>query len=156
MKRTLPLIAAAAALAGILAWQVATFAAPVAALRPAHQMPVALATQADATPPSAGPWVATALDRPLFRENRRPPVTVDVAGPSVGGVRLAGVITGPFGNRLIFMSSGESKPIVASEGARVGSFVVRSIGQGQATVEFEGGMRTLRPSFARNVSPSRQ
>ena len=48
-------------------------------------------------------WVATALERPLFRTDRRPPKGADeVARGGDEPLRLTGVITGPFGNRAIF------------------------------------------------------
>jgi hypothetical protein len=97
-------------------------------------------------------WVATALERPLFRENRRPAKSIDVGSPTGGPARLTGIMTGPFGKRAIFASPNEAKPIVVGEGGRVADFVVRSIGPGQALIEADGSMRTLRPAFAGSPS----
>jgi hypothetical protein len=95
-------------------------------------------------------WVATTLERPLFRENRRPPLTAgDPARALDEPLRLTGVITGAFGNRAIFLSPESAKPIVAQEGARVDGFVVRTIQPGFAVLEGSAGnVRTLKPSFA--------
>jgi hypothetical protein len=100
----------------------------------------------------AAAWMATALERPLFRENRRPAKSIDIGNPADGPARLTGVMTGPFGKRAIFTSPNEARPIVVIEGGRVADFVVRSIGPGQAIIEADGSMRTLRPAFAGNPS----
>ena len=94
-------------------------------------------------------WVSTALGRPLFREDRRPPKGAnEVALKADAPMRLTGVITGPFGNRAIFMSGENTTPVVAREGAHVGDFVVRSIEPDRVVVELAGTVRTLKPSFA--------
>ncbi len=148
MNRMVVLVAVAVVLAGMVAWEATSFGLIAPAPIPPRQAAVDPAGPTDARPPRTADWMATALERPLFRENRRPAIAVSDAVPPERAVRLAGVITGPFGKRAIFMSTGEGKPIVVSEGARVGDFVVRSIGDGQAVVEAEGGVRTLRLSFA--------
>ncbi len=64
-------------------------------------------------------------------------------------MRLTGVITGPFGNNAIFMSAGDAKPLVVTEGTQVGDFVIRSIEPGRVVVvEAAGNVRTLTPAFA--------
>ena len=97
-------------------------------------------------------WVTTALERPLFRENRRPAKLSVGAVQTAGTVRLAGVMTGSFGRRAIFISTANNKPVVVGEGARVGDFTVRTIGPGMAIIETDGGVRTLRPSFTGHES----
>lgn len=94
-------------------------------------------------------WVATALERPLFREDRRPVSTPgDPARRANGPLRLTGIITGPFGSRAIFQSADGAKPIVAEEKANLNGFVVRSIEPGKAVIVEPGGnVRTLKPSF---------
>ena len=91
-------------------------------------------------------WVATALERPLFRENRRPArATSEVAAKSDQPTRLTGVMTGPFGNRALFQLAGNPKPVVAQEGSQVGEFVVLSIEPGRAVVKAGGETRILQP-----------
>ena len=95
-------------------------------------------------------WMTTTLERPLFRDNRRPAkVTGDPARTTDEPLRLTGVITGPFGNRAIFLSAESPKPIVVQEGALVDGFVVRTIQPGFAVLEGSAGnVQTLKPSFA--------
>ena len=89
------------------------------------------------------------VERPLFRQDRRPPKGADeVARGGNEPLRLTGVITGPFGNRAIFRSGESAKPIVAEEKAQLNGFTVRSIEPGKAViVETDGTVRTLKPSF---------
>jgi hypothetical protein len=63
-------------------------------------------------------------------------------------LRLTGVITGPSGNRAIFMSGKNPQPIVAKEGTHVNDFVVRSIRPDEVVVDTDGNLRTLKPAFA--------
>lgn len=101
-------------------------------------------------------WVTTALERPLFRENRRPlPVSGDSASRADEPTRLTGVMTGPFGNRALFLTAGNPKPIVAQEGSHVGDFVVLLIEPGQAVVQSGETTRTLQPVFAESSKKSR-
>jgi hypothetical protein len=94
-------------------------------------------------------WLATALARPLFRESRRPENELaGVASNRDQPTRLAGVITGPFGNRAIFMvTADDSEPITVREGAHIGNLVIRSIEPGQVVVEVGGSVRTMTPTF---------
>ncbi len=103
-------------------------------------------------------WMATALARPLFREDRRPVRTAgDPARNGNEGLRLTGVITGPFGNRAIFQSGDAAKPIVAQEKALLNGFLVRSIEPGKAVIEEPGGnVRTLTPSFTETEQTPRR
>ena len=94
-------------------------------------------------------WLTTAIARPLFREGRRPAELAWIAEPKADEpMRLTGVITGPFGNRAIFRSALQAKPVVVSVGARVGDAVIRTIEPGRVIVESDGNIRTLQPSFA--------
>jgi len=124
--------------------------------RPAGPGRVRPAPAADPVAAAQG-WVATALERPLFKENRRgDKSSTEMAVKGEGLMRLTGVITGPFGNNAIFMSAGDAKPLVVTEGMQVGAFVIRSIEPGQVVVEANGNVRTLTPSFAHGtVAPPR-
>jgi hypothetical protein len=99
-------------------------------------------------------WATTVLGRPLFRSDRRPPQTAGEAVTKADDVlRLTGVITGPFGNRAIFMSGKNPQPIVAKEGTRLSDFVVRSIRPDEVVVDTDGNLRTLKPAFAEGAKP---
>ncbi len=106
-------------------------------------MPVAAA----ADPVDA--WVATSLGRPLLRESRRPDRAADDVEKKPDDIlRLAGVVTGPFGDRAIFVLPGVVKPVVANVGAQLNDFVVRSIEPGRVIVEANGVARTFRPMYS--------
>lgn len=94
-------------------------------------------------------WVNTALERPLFREDRRPvrAPNENVRAAS-GQLRLTGVLTGPFGNRAIFLSPDNSKPMVVQEKGQLNGLTVRSIEPGKVVViKPDGNAQTLTPSF---------
>lgn len=154
MTPFLALAAIAATLTGVVAWEAALLATASPVVLPGRSATIDPVSRAGGSTPDepAAAWVATALERPLFRENRRPAKSADAEIHADGVARLIGVMTGPFGKRAIFLSPGQSKPIIVSEGGQVTGFVVRSIGPGQATVETEGIIRILRPSFADNSS----
>ncbi len=125
----------------------------------AHRLaPVARAAPGAETGDVLQGWVATVLERPLFREDRRPPKGADeVARGGNEPLRLTGVITGPFGNRAIFRSGESAKPIVAEEKAQLNGFTVRSIEPGKAViVESDGTVRTLKPSFGPGEAGTRK
>ena len=157
MSRLLPAtLAVAALLLGAILWELQDAAGPDRGTpsRRSAAVPVARAA------PEAEPgdvlqgWVATALERPLFRTDRRPDKTSNnVAVKGDEPLRLSGVLTGPFGNSAIFMSAADAKPVVMKEGMRVGDFVVRSIEPGGVVVEAGGRVRTLKPSFAQGAVP---
>ncbi len=144
-------LVAAAALGGTILWEVQDPAAPDIAVA-AGRTPLISTVRAAAGPDTSDVmqgWASTALARPLFREDRRPVKTSDVAGPrGEGPVRLTGVITGESGNRAIFMSGENAKPIVAKVGAHVADFVVRSIEPGHVEVEADGMVRTMNLAFS--------
>jgi hypothetical protein len=145
-------LVAAVALGGTIYWELRGSMEPgVAAVTSGRSPLIGTVRSAPglATVDAVQGWVATVLGRPLFREDRRPPKTAnDVVMKGDEPTRLTGVITGPFGNRAIFMSGANPQPIVAKEGTRVSDFVVRSIQPDQVIVESDGGVRTLKPSFA--------
>jgi hypothetical protein len=139
-------------LGGVLAWEVQDFSGPEPgpAVRPRAAAPAARAAAAGEPGGIAQEWVATALERPLFREDRRPPKGADaVVARGNEPLRLTGIITGPFGKRAIFLSSDSPKPIIVQENAEVSGFIVRTIEPGKAVVvEPDGTVRTMRPAFA--------
>jgi hypothetical protein len=144
-------LVAAAALAGVIYWEVQGSEAPDLAATAARVSLTGTVHAAAGTDTNAvmQDWGSTALARPLFREDRRPVKTSEEAGPKgEGPVRLAGVITGESGNRAIFMSGENAKPIVAKAGAHVGDFVVRSIEPGHVVVESDGMVRTMNLTFS--------
>jgi hypothetical protein len=117
---------------------------------------VAHAPAGPATKDVAQGWLTMSLERPLFRENRRPlQVSGDPASRADEPTRLTGVMTGPFGNRALFLTAGNPKPIVAQEGSHVGDFVVLSIEPGQAVIQSGETTRTLQPVFAESSKKSR-
>jgi hypothetical protein len=96
-----------------------------------------------------------ALERPLFSENRRPAKTDgDLALRNGSAMRLAGVLTGPFGNRAIFIPVDQGKPVVVREGAHISDVFVRLIEPGRVVVELRDNVRTLTPSFDAIDSPA--
>ncbi|HEY0421990.1 MAG TPA: hypothetical protein VGC82_01550, partial [Rhodopila sp.] len=94
-------------------------------------------------------WVVTSLERPLMREGRRPDRAAgDAERKGDDVLRLAGVVTGPFGDRAIFVLPGVAKPVVANVGGQLGDFVVRSIEPGRVVVEANGVARAYRPMYS--------
>jgi hypothetical protein len=119
-----------------------------AAARPTPSaMAAAVPPPAQSDPVEA--WATTALERPLMREGRRP--AKEAGDPQRKGddvLRLAGVITGPFGNRAIFIVPGATKPVIAKVGAEITDFVVRTIEPGWVVADAAGTSRTYRPLSA--------
>jgi hypothetical protein len=94
-------------------------------------------------------WVATALARPLFSPDRRPPrqtVAIAAAPASVEVPRLSGILVTPLGRSAIFAPSG-GKPVVATEGSTLDTYVVRSIEPEQVTLMGPNGSLVLHPAF---------
>jgi hypothetical protein len=149
-------LAAAVVLGGTIYWEMQDAAQPDIAATTSGRSPLMGTVRAApglATIDVVQGWETTALGRPLFREDRRPPKNAKAVVANGGAPpRLTGVITGPFGNRAIFTSGESPNPIVATEGARVGDFVVRSIQPDQVIVESEGALRTMKPSFAEGAA----
>ena len=154
MSRLVP-VALAVVLLGTIVWELQDAAGPDPGMPAGRSSaaPVARAASGADTSDVLQGWVTTALERPLFREDRRPPKGADVTLKGDEPLRLSGVLTGPFGNSAIFMSAGDAKPLVVKAGARVGDFVVRSIEPGGVVVEAAGRVRTLQPSFAQRPTP---
>ena len=95
-------------------------------------------------------WVATALARPLFSPDRRPPrpaVAIAAAPAPVEVPRLSGILVTPSGRSAIFAPSGGGKPVVATEGSSLETYVVRSIEPEQVTLMGPNGSLVLHPAF---------
>ncbi len=94
---------------------------------------------------------ATALARPLFSHDRRPPVQRQAPAPPAlveETPRLAGIVIAPSGRRAIFAeANGRSRSI--PEGGQLGHLVVKIIGPGEVAVTSPEGDRVLRPSFVK-------
>ena len=157
MSRLLiPSLIVGAALVATICWEARTIWEPDAGAIPKRSTPSALASalpkQTPVDPVEA--WVTTSLERPLLCESRRPDKALAEAQRKGNEApRLAGVMTGPFGNRAIFIVPGIPRPVVAREGTPVGNFVVRSIEPGRVVVESNVGLRTYKPLFAEKNPP---
>lgn len=93
-------------------------------------------------------WVATILDRPLFKVSRRPPPG-SAAGISrgTGLPRLSGTLVTSLQRSAIFAGPAGSKPVVIAEGAKLGGYTVQSIGAGRVVLVGPDGSIVLKPSF---------
>jgi hypothetical protein len=147
----IPSLIVAATLIVTICWEAGTLQSGTSGV-PGHSTPPTLASIIS-VPTLADPveaWVTTSLERPLLRESRRPDKTAgDTRAKGDDILRLAAVMTGPFGNRAIFMVPGNAKPVVAKVGEQVSDFVVRSIEPGRVVVEVGGIVRTYRPIYSR-------
>jgi hypothetical protein len=158
----LPSLVVAVALLATIGWEVQSASQYGADDTPGRPTPSSLAAAIPAPAPAdpVDSWVTTSLERPLLRESRRPDRAAGEAQRKGDETpRLAGIITGLFGNRAIFMVPGTAKPVVAKEGSQVTNFVVRSIEPGRVVVESASGLRTYKPLFAEknpNASPTAQ
>ena len=122
-----------------------------------------LAPQLVAAAASHGPdkdlrRVERLLARPLFSQDRRPPV--DTSGSIADAPRtlprLTGVAVSPAGGFAIFTGIEGGKPIVVRQGDRVGTAVVEAIAAGEVTLRGPEGILVLHPSFGEMaLQPSR-
>src|SRR4029079_5140346 len=106
-------LAMAVLLVAVLVWEVQESAGPEAgpALGPRIAMPTARGADPGETGEVGPEGVRTAVERPLFREDRRPPKGADaVATRGAEPLRLTGIITGPFGHRGIFLAAATPYP----------------------------------------------
>jgi hypothetical protein len=151
MSRLLVPSLAAAALVATIGYEIksaSSYSAAETPGRPALVSPTAVVpARAPADPVEI--WVATSLERPLMRESRRPDRAAgDGERKNDDVLRLAGVVTGPFGDRAIFVLPGVAKPVVANVGGQLGDLVVRSIEPGRVVVEANGVTRAYRPMYS--------
>lgn len=151
MKPVQAFAGGAAALAALLCWEVlAVPAAPPDPVPPlaAEQAPVRPAT--DAVLDNLDGYASTALARPLFRADRRPPNTDVRAAALDDPPRLTGIIIGPAGRRAIFEDPG-GRARIAAEGDSLGRFKVAAITPGQVSLTASEGERVLRPSHTKRA-----
>jgi hypothetical protein len=151
MSRLLVPSLAAVALVATIGYEIQNASSYSADETPGHPTQVSLITVLPTRAPNdpVEAWVATSLERPLMRESRRPDRAAgDAERKSNDVLRLAGVVTGPFGDRAIFVLPGVAKPVVANVGGQLGDFVVRSIEPGRVVVEANGVARAYRPMYS--------
>jgi len=155
MTRLSALLLAAGGLVAVIALEVSN--APhgdVAPLR--EQATPAASSTSRPIANHTGDWVATILARPLFSPDRRPATVATAVDGSrlVGLPRLTGIMVGPFGRSAIF-ATGDAKPLVVQEGARVASYTVKSIESMQVRLLGPDGEQVLHPSFQTVAAPGR-
>lgn len=153
MTRLSVLLALAAALGGVLAFEISgTPAAEDGAQHGPAVAPAAPAASVSVSPAAmAGrqDTVDATLGRPVFSPARQPPK----AQPAPADTRLdelprlAGVILHAGRRSVIFAPSGAGKAVVAEEGGQVGAYLVEAIAPGQVRLSGPGGTRLVRPSF---------
>lgn len=141
----------AATLGGILGWQIA--GSPERARVDLTPRP-ATVTARNLTPAVPAnqirEWAASILARPLFEPSRRPPSVAEVSLPAqtiAPPPRVTGIVISSTGRSVIFAGGTTDKPIIATEGTRVGAYTVKSIVLGQVVVEGPSGLQTLQPSY---------
>ncbi len=102
----------------------------------------------------AGRRVAEVLARPLFSSGRRPAAQAAAAPPAAVAPlpRMTGVIVTPAGRRAIFVN-GAGKPMVVTEGERIGVYAVQSIEAGRVTLAGPDGQRVVAPAFDPRPAP---
>jgi hypothetical protein len=94
---------------------------------------------------SLNTWRDEILSRPLFSPGRRPAV---VAAQSMTGLsRLTGIIHTGTRKVAIFAAPSGGAPIIVEEGAHVGAYEVRQIGDTNVTVAGPEGVTVIRPIF---------
>ena len=137
--------AAAAALAGVITWELGGASDTLLPARPA--IPKASSATVAAAPDQPAGLVAAVLARPLFSPDRRLPApgVVAKAEPDATLPRLTGVLVTSAGRRAMF--AGAPRPTIVQEGGRLGSFTVQFIKPGEVVLLGPDGTHALRPSF---------
>ena len=109
------------------------------------------AASVGASPPVAV-WAAAALARPLFNPGRRPDAVEAAARAPEQQAdlpRLAGIEVTPQGRYAIFAGRGPAgTATIASEGAKIGVWLIEAIRPAEVQVAGPDGRRTLRPSYS--------
>ena len=140
----------AAALAGVITWELAGSAEQAAGV-PAVPDRVASPRGTAAAPAGPGPALAGAvaqvLARPLFSPDRRPAAAAAAAAgaPEAALPRLTGVLVTADGRSAVF--AGAAQPLVIREGGKLGRYTIRTIEPGLVTIQGSDGLRVLRPTF---------
>ena len=149
---SLLLILAAAVMGGIMAFELGQRMPDGDAMVPATATRLP-APAAPALMPAGDADVAShraveALARPLFSPGRRPaPQTVAVPLAAAASVpRMTSVIVTPVGRRAVFLS-GAGKPVVVTEGERIGGYPVKLIEAGRVTLSGPNGTRVVSTVF---------
>ena len=111
---------------------------------------------AASVPEPVAAWVATAVGRPLFAVDRRPPAVAAAASVAAGPQnlpRLAGIVVSPRGRSAIFAGAGDKSTVVA-EGAAVGPWRVVAIHADAVDVAGPQGARTVKPAYSNQAAPA--
>lgn len=117
-------------------------AAPEGDAAPPPMLPTAAIVQA----PPVGAWADTALERPLFAPDRRPPQS----SPAVQAAlpRLAGTIRDGRTVRAIFQPEGAGRPAVVARDGAVAGWIVVDIVDGMVTLARGSSTATLKLGWA--------
>ncbi len=113
---------------------------------PPPSAPAASRAAATAAEPVAA-WAATALGRPVFATDRRPPAAVTAAAGPQNLPRLAGIVVSPNGRTAIFAGAGDKSTAVA-EGAAVGPWRVVAIHADAVDMAGPQGARTVKLAYS--------
>lgn len=107
---------------------------------------------APTSPPARKQLVATALARPLFSANRRPPENEQDAhqDTSLSDMRLTGILTMPDQHFAIFARS-DGKPLVRSEGEMISDWRIDNISDQSVFLSGPNGTTTLEPKADPNL-----
>lgn len=145
---SLGLLCLAIILAGLVAWELWQGGPGGAQPLPAgSDASVPVAATGPAPADSSASWRATALARPLFSPDRRPPADPSAAG-ALGRPRLAGVIGGPSGRRAVLVPAGGEPPRILAQGERLGPYEIRRIDPNSIELAGPGGLETVGLAYA--------
>lgn len=121
------LLVLAAALAGVIGWELTADQDP-SPPEPEAARPAPLpSVTARRTRDDAAGQARTALARPLFQPNRSPGTVAPSLLPAAEALpRLTALLSGPFGRRAIFAGA-DGRSVAVEEGAALGGWTVVSI-----------------------------
>ncbi len=147
------LLAGAITLFGLVIWNEQTTRAPdteTTAAAGSRPLPALAGRPAAESVDRRTHWVETILARPLFSPGRRPAAQAAVAAaiaPVQTLPRMTAILIDGTKRNAIFAARDGGRPVVVSEGGRIGPFTVQSIGPQQVTVIGPDGQRAVRTSF---------